>query len=165
MIFEIKRSINNNLAMVSLQDLTQTLMECRYCMQQYDTTQIVGCLSDASTWHFMNCSAPAPSVDALITVDGAAEHAPNLVQILSECTKRKKSGKEQKSVIGVCLSLLCKNHNPKMTLFQRMISLILYAGHSAKKVSSILLIIIYYSYTGAGADFSRDSFQSIWSSK
>ena len=71
MIFEIKRSINNNLAMVSLQDLTQTLMECRYCMQQYDTTQIVGCLSDASTWHFMNCSVPAPSVDALITVDGA----------------------------------------------------------------------------------------------
>lgn len=82
-------------------------------------------------------------------VDEAAEHAPNLVQILSECTKRKKSGKEQKSVIGVCLSLLCKNHNPQMTLFQRMISLILYAGHSAKKVSSILLIIIYYSYTGA----------------
>ena len=67
-------------------------------------------------------------------VDEAAEHAPNLVQLLAECTKGKKSETTQKSMIGMCLSLLCNNHNPKMTLFQRMLSLVLYAGHSAKKV-------------------------------
>lgn len=69
-------------------------------------------------------------------VDEATEHAPNLVQLLGECTKRKKSEMTQKSTIGMLLSLLCKNRNPKMTLFQRMISLVLYAGHSAKKVST-----------------------------
>ena len=69
-------------------------------------------------------------------VDEATEHAPNLVQLLGECTKRKKSEITQKSMIGMLLSLLCKNHNPKITLFQRMISLVMYAGHSAKKVST-----------------------------
>ena len=65
-------------------------------------------------------------------VDEATEHALNLVQLLAECTKRKKIRDDTKSIIGMLLSLLCKNRNPKMTLFQRMISLVLYAGHSAK---------------------------------
>ena len=69
-------------------------------------------------------------------VDEANKHAPNLTLILMECTRsgRKKSKAEQKSIVGLCLSLLCKHRNPKMTLFQRILSLVLYAGHSAKQV-------------------------------
>lgn len=69
-------------------------------------------------------------------VDEAAKYAPTLIELLTGCTQKslKASKENQKSVIGVCLSLLCKYQNPKMTLFQRMLSLILYAGHSAKKV-------------------------------
>ena len=69
-------------------------------------------------------------------VDEAAKYAPTLIDLLTGCTKKslKAPQASQKSIIGVCLSLLCKYRNPKMTLFQRMISLILYAGHSAKKV-------------------------------
>ena len=69
-------------------------------------------------------------------VDEAAEYAPTLIELLKGCTQKslKASKANQKSIIGVCLSLLCKYRNPKMTLFQRMLSLILYAGHSAKKV-------------------------------
>ena len=69
-------------------------------------------------------------------MDEAAKYSPTSMELLTGCAQKSlKAYKEnQKSVIGVCLSLLCKYQNPKMTLFQRMLSLILYAGHSAKKV-------------------------------
>ena len=87
-------------------------------------------LHDASTLRGFNWDA---------IVDEAVQHAPNLVQILRECTRKnpKQSEAEQKSIIGVCLSLLCKHCNPKMTLFQRIVSLVLYGGHSAKQVRII----------------------------
>ena len=72
-------------------------------------------------------------------INEANEHAPNLIQILMESTRttRKQSKTMQKSIVRVCLSLLCKNRNPNMTLFQRIMSLVLYAGHSAKQVRII----------------------------
>ena len=77
-------------------------------------------------------------------MDEAAEHAPNLVQLLMECTRKggKSSKVCQKSVVGVCLSLLCKHRNPRMTLFQRMLSLVLYAGHSAKQVRTTCIMVL-----------------------
>lgn len=78
-------------------------------------------------------------------INEATEHAPNLMQILMECTRttKKHSNEVQKSIVGLCISLLCKHRNPQMTLFQRIVSLILYAGHSAKQVS--IAIITYYN--------------------
>ena len=73
-------------------------------------------------------------------VNEAAKYAPTLIELLTGCTMKgpKTSKAAQKHMIGVCLSLLCKYRNPKMTLFQRMLSLILYAGHSAKKVRKFI---------------------------
>lgn len=72
-------------------------------------------------------------------VEEASEHAPNLVQILMECTRKSPKQPEgvHKCMVGMCLSLLCKHRNPKMTLFQRIVSLVLYSGHSAKQVRII----------------------------
>ena len=71
-------------------------------------------------------------------VDEAAQLAPNLVHLLTECTKkdkkRKTAGINQKSIIGMCISLICKHQNHKMSLVQKMLGLVLYAGHSAKQV-------------------------------
>ena len=71
-------------------------------------------------------------------VNEATEHAPNLVQLLMECTKkdrkRKTSIASQKRIVGMCISLLCKHHNHKMSLVQKLLGLVLYAGHSAKQV-------------------------------
>lgn len=71
-------------------------------------------------------------------VDEAAQHAPNLVHLLVECTKKGKKRMttriNQKSIIGICISLICKHQNHKMSLVQKMLGLILYAGHSAKQV-------------------------------
>ena len=69
----------------------------------------------------------------------AAEHAPSLVQLLMECMKknirkRKTSQPSQKSIVGMCISLFCKHRNQKMNLVQKVLCLVLYAGHSAKQV-------------------------------
>ena len=72
-------------------------------------------------------------------VDEAAQHAPNLVHLLMECTKKYKKREaariNQKSIVGMCISLICKHQNRKMSVVQKMLGLILYAGHTAKQVS------------------------------
>ena len=72
-------------------------------------------------------------------VDEATKFAPTLVDILrlitTYWTRRKKAKRNSYIVIGLCICILCKHRNPSMALFQRIISLILYAGHSGKKVS------------------------------
>ena len=71
-------------------------------------------------------------------VDEAAQHAPNLVHLLMECTKKYKkrntAGINQKNIVGMCISLMCKHQNHKMSVVQKMLGLVLYAGHSAKQV-------------------------------
>ena len=54
MIFEIKRSVNADLMWVEGADITQTLLESFYTSHRYGTRQVVGCLSDTATWHFVN---------------------------------------------------------------------------------------------------------------
>ena len=57
-------------------------------------------------------------------IEEATEHAPNLIQLLKECTRKspKQPEAEQKSMVGLTLSSLCKHRNPKMALFQRIVS-------------------------------------------
>ena len=60
--------------------------------------------------------------------------APLLMSVLLGCTHTKKPRANRKSVIGMCVALLLKNRRDKMSLVQKLISLILYAGHSGKQV-------------------------------
>ena len=55
MVFEIKRSINGNLSYLNFAALTQTLLECEYCIQQYGLKRVIGCVTDVTSWHFLNC--------------------------------------------------------------------------------------------------------------
>ena len=63
--------------------------------------------------------------------------APTLLQLLESCT-RPRNGRSpkpsRKVVIGLCICILCRYRCPSMSLFQKIVSLILYAGHSAKQV-------------------------------
>ena len=67
----------------------------------------------------------------------AKELAPTLIQILYSCTKTKTPRKNQNDIIGVLLAIMCKHRRPVSSLFQRLVSLILYAGHSSKRVSMV----------------------------
>lgn len=73
-------------------------------------------------------------------IEEAREHAPTLVQLLTSLTRKNdrstELSKAQLGAIGMMLSVMCKIRNPRMMLFQRVMSVILYAGHSAKQVSN-----------------------------
>lgn len=60
------------------------------------------------------------------------EHSPNLLYILRACTPTTKE--QQNSVVGMCSALLLKSRFRRMCLAQKIISIILHAGHSGKQV-------------------------------
>ena len=60
--------------------------------------------------------------------------APTLLSLLQSCTKTKRHRQNQNAIIGVLVSILCKHRRPSSSLFQRLVSLILYAGHASKIV-------------------------------
>ena len=60
--------------------------------------------------------------------------APVFLDILRAATFTRRPRKNQNSIIGLCAAVLLKHRFAKMSLVQKLISLILYAGHSGKKV-------------------------------
>ena len=64
----------------------------------------------------------------------ASETAPVLLELLQQCTQTRRLRSNRHAVIGMCLSILLKQRYPKMSLVQRIITLILYAGHCGKQV-------------------------------
>ena len=62
------------------------------------------------------------------------KHAPTLLLILQACTKTKIERKNTTSIVGTCAVIILKHRNSKMSLFQKMVSIILYAGHCSKQV-------------------------------
>ena len=68
-------------------------------------------------------------------------NAPVLLTILQECTNTRRPRPNQNAVIGMCTVILLKHRFQKMSLVQKILSLILYAGHSGKQV---ITIVNYY---------------------
>lgn len=69
-------------------------------------------------------------------------NTPVLLSIFQACTHTRRPRINRKAVIGMCAAILLKYRFFKMSLVQRIISLILYAGHSGKQVN------LLYSYPG-----------------
>lgn len=61
-------------------------------------------------------------------------HAPVLVEILQSTGIRGKNRLNFDAVVSLCVALLARNRNPRMNLVSKVLSLILYAGHSAREV-------------------------------
>ena len=64
-----------------------------------------------------------------------SKFAPVMKGILQATCKRRISRTDFNVVMCVCVALLLRNRNPRMNLIQKIISLILYGGHSSKQVS------------------------------
>lgn len=62
------------------------------------------------------------------------QHAPTLLEMLKVCTKKRGCQEGSKAVIGICTAILCKHRQRTMSLVQKILSLVLYAGHCSKKV-------------------------------
>ena len=69
----------------------------------------------------------------------AKEMAPTLLDLLYSCTKTRTPRKNQSAIIGVLLAVMCKHRRPVASVFQRLISLILYSGHSSKRVNKLAI--------------------------
>ena len=61
-------------------------------------------------------------------------YAPVLYSFMNACTKTKTPRSNRKATIGICIAMLLKYRYRNMCLVQKIVSLILYAGHSAKQV-------------------------------
>lgn len=68
----------------------------------------------------------------LLTI--VSKSAPNLFTLLSFATKTHGARTNRSAVIGMCFALLLKHRNPQLNLIQKIVSLILYAGHCSKQV-------------------------------
>ena len=62
--------------------------------------------------------------------------APTLLSLLKSCLRTRRPRKNTDLIIVLITSLLCKHRRPSACQLQRIISLILYAGHSSKQVSN-----------------------------
>lgn len=62
--------------------------------------------------------------------------APTLLCLLEMCTRTRKPRKNRKAVIGLIAAILCRHRRPTASLLQRLLSIVLYTGHSSKSVST-----------------------------
>ena len=69
-----------------------------------------------------------------VLLNELSEVAATLKQILTCATKTRVTRSNTNAVIGICSAILLNHRNPNMNLMQKIISLILHAGHSSKQV-------------------------------
>jgi len=79
------------------------------------------------------------------------KYFPTLISILFSATKTRTPRNNQESIVGLCASILIKQRNAKLSLVQKLISLILYAGHSSKEVVTVFILIQNYPVYFIGA--------------
>ena len=63
--------------------------------------------------------------------------APTILAFLDACVSQS-SSLDSKVVVGVCAAILAKARRPAASLFQHIISIILFSGHCSKKVMLML---------------------------
>lgn len=73
-----------------------------------------------------------------------------LMQVLSTCTQTHSPRLSTQAVIGTIISILAKHRQPHSCLLQKVISLLLYAGHCSKKVTLINCIYCFMSVKHIG---------------
>lgn len=62
--------------------------------------------------------------------------APTLISIFKSSLRTRTRRRHSNLVLGLLIGIICKFRRQSCCLLQRIISLVLYAGHSSKKVSS-----------------------------
>ena len=68
-------------------------------------------------------------------IDELRNHAPVVLGILQAATKPRVPRANTNAVIGTFAAIILKQRNSKMSLLQKIISLLLYSGHTSIQVS------------------------------
>ena len=64
----------------------------------------------------------------------ARTHAPTLLSIVETLTKSRSATSNRSGITAMILAMLCKCKRPRMSLMQKILSVLLYFGHCTKKV-------------------------------
>ena len=108
------------------------------------------------------------SFDIQAVIKEMEEYAPSVLTILRGCLLGRKRSKHKKLksrivdidlLVSVCCALLLRGRSQRMNLLQRIISIVLYCGHTSKRVSSLnegmkMFVII----NGISFDFAHARF-------
>ena len=86
--------------------------------------------------------SPSPEHDAddqnpiawKILMTELSRHAPIMYNIMCSCTQTQRERNNRDAVIGMCCSILLKLRYARMSAIQKVIAVVLYAGHSSKQV-------------------------------
>lgn len=78
------------------------------------------------------------SFDCKEIIDELCSHAPTLLSLLRACLKTKAPRSNEDLILAVISGIILKHRRPSCSLIQQVISLILYAGHSAKQVCNTI---------------------------
>lgn len=73
-------------------------------------------------------------------------NAPVFLSILHECTHTRRPQTNQDTVMGMCAAVLLKYRYAKMSLVQRILSLVLYGGRSEKQVYTHCLVSVINNF-------------------
>ena len=73
-----------------------------------------------------------PSLDCKEMIDALYSHAPTLLSLLRALLKTRVPRSNADLILAVINGIILKHRRPSCSLIQHVISLILYAGHSAK---------------------------------
>lgn len=65
-------------------------------------------------------------------------HAPLFYAIMQSCVHTTTPRDNKKPVMGICIAVLLKHRFHKMSLIQKIISVVLYVGHTGKEVHNCL---------------------------
>ena len=71
------------------------------------------------------------------------DQAPTLLALLQSCLKTKTPRANSSAIIAMIAAMICKHRNAKCSLMQKMTSVIMYAGHSAKQVCYYYSIVLW----------------------
>ena len=67
--------------------------------------------------------------------------APVLTELLYKCTMTPVLRNNTDALVSTIICMLAKHRRKNMSLFQRVVSLVLYGGHCSKMVSDICVVI------------------------
>ena len=77
-------------------------------------------------------------------INELALNAPTLLQLLQCSTTASK--KNVDAIIGMCTALFCKHQRNQASLIQKIISIILYSGHTSKQVCCLYFCLFSICY-------------------
>ena len=73
-------------------------------------------------------------------LDELKANAPIFLSILCECTRTRRPRGNQDAVVGMCAAIILKHRFSRMSLVQKILSLILYAGHTGMQVWRLVVV-------------------------